>query len=102
MHLPPSRDCAFRDPGSERLNVAPNRVWDRSQSRRDDGPVLGRLGGHQVEDRADVLGRRGDDVQVTQVPPGVVEFEIEFQLTREVSLGDAIDVVDRLGAAERG
>lgn len=58
--------------------------------------------GHEVEDRPDVLGRRGDDIHVPQVPAGLVHGEIEAQLAAQVLLRDAVDLIDRVGGLERG
>ena len=42
-----------------------------------------------------LLRRRGDDVEVAQVPLGVVQLELELEFAGEVELRDGVDVVDR-------
>ena len=51
---------------------------------------------HQVEDRADLLGRGGDVVQLGQVPAGVVDFQLQAEPLAHRIEGDGVDVVGRL------
>ncbi len=88
------RDDPLRDALAKRRDVAVDR--ERAGALRrvdDDRPVVGCRGGHEVEHRADVLRRRRDDIQVAQVPLGVVQLEVELELSGEVELGDHVDVV---------
>ena len=51
---------------------------------------------------ADVLRGRRDDVEVAQVPLGVVQLEVQAQVAREVVFRDHVDVIDRLERVEGG
>ena len=60
-------------------------------------------GRHEVEDLADALRRRGDDVEVAQVQPALVRTRGRAsELGLEVASGDPVDLVDGRRCLELG
>jgi hypothetical protein len=98
----PGRHVAGLEARPKGLDVSVDGARDVAETRRDHRPVGLGLGRHEVEDLADALRGRGDDVEVAQVVAGVGRRDLEFQLRRDVGLRDFVDLVDRLLGGEGG
>ncbi len=59
-------------------------------------------GGHQVEDVADSLERRGDDVELHPVVAGLVVLDGQPEALAHRGDGDPVDLVDGLDRVEGG
>jgi hypothetical protein len=84
------------------IDVAVDGAGHRAEPGGDIRPVADRLGGHEVENFTDALGRRCDHVQVAQVQVRREALDLERQGGPQIGLGDAVDVVDDERRVEGG
>ena len=78
------------------------RAGERCEPRVDVAPVLLGRGVHEVEGRAHVVQRAGDDGHVGLVDVRVVELQVEAEPLQEGVPGDPFALVDRLGVPGGG
>jgi hypothetical protein len=76
-HLPGGSHPAVRGGGAQRGEVAVEGSGDIGRPTGDVAPLLGRVRGHEVEDRPDALRRGLDVVQLRQLPAALVDLEGE-------------------------
>ena len=86
---------------TQRLDVAVDCGGDIVGPARDVLPLPGGVRRHEVKDRADVLGRGGDVVQIGRGPARFVDFQLQAQPLAHGVERDGVDVVSRLQPVQR-
>ena len=99
-HLPRRRRMPGRHRCPQCFGVAGDPVGHLRHPPADQRPVLVGVGGHQVEHVAHRLQRRRDHVQVADIQPGVVQFDLQTESFAHRRDGHPVDVVNRAGSVE--
>ncbi|MDI2023894.1 hypothetical protein PJL18_04443 [Paenarthrobacter nicotinovorans] len=81
-------------------NVALDGPGNVGRAAGDVFPLLHGVRGHEVENGADVLGGRGDVVQVRGIPAGLVDLKVQTQPLAHGVEGDGVHIIGRLKACQ--